>query len=456
MDKENSLKNLGFASSKGKVLRPDSNFEYPLAVKGEGAYIIGGDGKRYLDGSSGAYVSNIGHGVPEIAEAIYKQCQKLEFAHRTQFVTEPLLEMSDLLAAISPGDLKAVYFTSSGSESNETAIKLARRFHVLNGNGEKHVMLSRWLSYHGNTLGAQSLSGITRLRDEDFPLLHDWPQVAPCYCFRCPFDKHHPACDIQCAHDLEHIILKMGPKYVAAFFVEPIVGSSCPGAVPPPEYFEIIRHICDKYSVLLVADEVITSFGRTGKYFCMEHWEIVPDILTVGKGTSCGYSPLGATIISERIYEMLRDHLGQFGPGHTLNFNPVSITAGIAVQKYIRKHDLINKAIPLGDYLFGRLKELSQRHSIIGNIRGKGLLAGLELVKQNGGMEPFPPEASIAKKIAVAAMRQGLVPYPSRNGFKGKTLDFISVAPPLVITREQIDELITKLDAAISNVSSTT
>ncbi len=456
MDKENSLKKLRFASSKGKVLQPDSNFEYPLAVKGEGVYIIGGDGKRYLDGSSGAYISNIGHGVPEIAEAIYKQCQKLEFAHRTQFVTEPLLEMSDLLAAISPGDLKAVYFTSSGSESNETAIKLARRFHVLYGNGEKHVMLSRWLSYHGNTLGAQSLSGITRLRDEDFPLLHDWPQVAPCYCFRCPFDKHYPACNIRCAHDLEHIILKVGPKYVAAFFVEPIVGSSCPGAVPPSEYFEIIRHICDKYSVLLAADEVITGFGRTGKYFGMEHWKIVPDILTLGKGTSCGYSPLGATIISERIYEMLRDHLGQFGPGHTLNFNPVSISAGIAVQKYIRKHDLINKAIPLGDYLFRRLKELSQRHSIIGDVRGKGLLAGLELVKQNGEMEPFPAEASIAKRIAAAAMRQGLVLYPSRNGFEGKTLDFISVAPPLIITQEQIDELITKLDAAISDVSSTT
>jgi adenosylmethionine-8-amino-7-oxononanoate aminotransferase len=456
MEKENSQKRLRFASGKGKVLQPDSSFEYPLAVRGDGVYIIGVDGKRYLDGSSGAYLSSIGHAVPEIAEAIYEQCRKLEFAHRTQFVTEPLLEMTDLLAEITPGDLKTVYFSSSGSESNETAIKVARRFHVLNGNGEKHVMLSRWLSYHGNTLGAQSLSGITRLRDEDFPLLHDWPQVAPCYCFRCPFDKHYPACNIQCAHDLEHIILKMGSKYVAAFFVEPIVGSSCPGAVPPPEYFQIIRHICDKYSVLLVADEVITSFGRTGKYFGMEHWKVVPDIITVGKGTSCGYSPLGATILSQRVYQMLLNQLGQFGPGHTLNFNPVSIAAAIAVQKYIRKHDLVNKAIPLGDYLFLRLKELSQQHSIIGDVRGKGLLAGLEFVKQKNGMEPFPAEEAIAKKIAVASMQQGLVVYPSRNGFKGKTIDFISVAPPLVISREQIDELITKLDAAISNISSTT
>jgi len=452
MKKEDLRDNITFQKSKGKVLSPDASIEYPLAVRGEGVYIIGGDGKPYLDGSSGAYVSNIGHAIPEIAEAIYEQCRKLEFTHRTQFITEPFLEMTEFLAEIAPGDLKAVYFTSSGSESNEAAIKVARRFHILSGNAEKHVMLSRWLSYHGNTLGAQSLSGITRLRDEDFPLLHDWPQVEPCYCFRCPFDKHYPDCNIQCAYDLEHKILKIGPKYVAAFFVEPIVGSSCPGAVPPPEYFKIIREICDKYNILLVADEVITSFGRIGKYFGVEHWKLIPDIITVGKGTSCGYSPLGAMIFSERIYQTLIDQSGQFGTGHTLNFNPLSIATDIAVQKYIRHHDLVNKANLLGDYLFSKLKELSQKHFIIGDLRGKGLLAGLEFVKQRNKMEPFPAEVAIGKKIAEAAMREGLVVYPSRNGYKNKTLDFLSVAPPLIITEQQIDELITKLDTAISKV----
>ncbi len=449
-----SEENLKAQSVKGRLLPPNSGFEYPIAARGEGVYIIGSDGKRYLDGSSGAFISSIGHGIPEIAEALYDQCRKLEFAHRTQFVTEPLLKMTGLLSEVAPGDLRAVYFTSSGSESNETAIKIARRFHVYSGNPEKHVMLSRWLSYHGNTLGAQSLSGSTRLRDEDYPFLQDWPQVAPCYCFRCPFDKSYPACQIQCAHDLEHRILQIGPKYVAAFFAEPVVGSSCSAAVPPPEYFKIVREICNRHNVLLVADEVITSFGRLGKYFGIEHWNIVPDMITVGKGTSCGYSPLGATIFSERIYEVLMERSGQFGPGHTLNYSPLTIAAGLAVQEYIRKHDLIARANPLGIYLFRKLEGLREKHAVIADLRGKGLLAGIELAKQGEGMEPFPPQAGIAKKIYVAALKEGLIVYASRNGYKGKTLDFLNICPPLTITEKQIDELVDKLDSAISRVSS--
>jgi adenosylmethionine-8-amino-7-oxononanoate aminotransferase len=454
MEKKDRVKDMNVQTHRGNVLFPDKSFPYPIAVKGEGIYIIDKDGKRYLDGSSGAYVSSIGHALPEIAEAVYEQCKKLEFAHRTQFITEPLLQLTDWIASIAPGDLKTVYFTSSGSESNETAMKVARRYHILSGRPEKYMMLSRWLSYHGNTLGAQSLSGSTRLRDEDFPLLHDFPQVAPCYCFRCPFGRSYPGCDLPCAYDLEYKILKLGAKYVAAFFFEPVVGASCPGAVPPPEYFKIIREICNKYEVLMVADEVITSFGRLGRYFGMEHWSTTPDMITVGKGTSCAYSPLGATILSEKIYKVLQEKSGHFSTGHTLNFNPLSIATGLAVQKYMRDHDLVRKANPLGEYLFRKLRELQEKYPIVGHLRGKGLLAGLEFVKERDGMIPFPVEAAVVNKVAAAAMKEGLIIYPSRNGYQNKTLDFISVAPPLTITEQQIDELVGKLDAAIGKVKS--
>ena len=281
---------------------------------GKGIYFYDTSGRRYIDGTSGALISNLGHGDVRIAEAYFEQAKKVEFVHGTQFSSRGVKELAEFISNVAPGDLNRVYFVSGGSEAIETAIKLARGYHLSQGNVQKHKIISRWQSYHGATLGALSCGGRSGDRHPYTPLLLNFPHIVPCYCYRCPFGGNPKQCNLECAWDLERVILQENPDHISAFMAEPIVGATL-GAVPAhDQYFQIIRKICDRYNVLLIADEVMTSLGRTGRWFGMEHYDAVPDLLVGSKGVGAGYYPTGFVVAKERYLPILQKRPRQICP----------------------------------------------------------------------------------------------------------------------------------------------
>lgn len=407
---------------------------YPVAVKGEGVFIYDADGKRYLDGSSGAVVANIGHGVSEVAEAIANQAKKIAFAHGSQFTNETQEKLAEAIARLTPGSLKRSYFVSGGSEATETALKMARMYYLQEGKASKFKVIARWNSYHGNTLGALSLSGSPGRRRLYTPLLLDFPHIPAPYCFRCHYGLRYPDCQLRCAYALEEAVLLEGPENVAAFIAEPVIGSSASGVVPPPEYYKIIRAICDRHDLLMIADEVMTGFGRTGHNFGINNWNVVPDMMTVAKGISGGYAPLGALIVKEEIHEVFLKGTGKFNHGHTYGGNAVSCAAGLAAQQYIQEHQLIANANMQGTYLREKLQSLSN-HRLIGEVRGLGLMIGVEFVRNKSTREPFPQSSQLLEIFVNTAFGLGLIVYPGAG-------DHILIAPPLTITRSEIDLLV--------------
>lgn len=278
---------------------------YPTIDRGEGIYLFDTHGKRYLDASGGPAVVSIGHGVcEEVIDAMVEQARRVCFPYVGHFVSEPQIELAKKIIHFAPPGMSEVYFVSGGSEATEVALKLVRQYHIEHGNLSKVKVISRWQSYHGATVGALSLSGHTPRRMDYLPYLFSFPHILPPYCYRCPFGKEYPSCDIYCAYDLERTIKREGKESIAAFIAEPIIGNTVGAAVPPPEYFPIIKEICNRYGILLVVDEVITGFGRTGRNFGIDHWGIVPDLIITGKGMSSGYTPLGAVIIHEDVYDV--------------------------------------------------------------------------------------------------------------------------------------------------------
>ncbi|HEX2171601.1 MAG TPA: aminotransferase class III-fold pyridoxal phosphate-dependent enzyme, partial [Dehalococcoidia bacterium] len=380
------------------LFRRNPSAPLPTVVRGEGVFLYDESGKRYLDGSGGALVAGIGHGVREVADAVAQQMAQVSYAHGTQFTVPAQTALAARLADLTPGDLSRVYLVSGGSEATESAIKLSRQYQVAAGRAEKHLVISRWLSYHGSTLGALSMTGHHYRRRPYRPLLIDFPHIPPSYCYRCPFDLTYPSCGIRCATILEDTIRQTGPEYVAAFIAEPIVGAAAGAIVPPPEYFPIIRAICDRYDVLLIADEVMTGIGRTGRNFAIDHWQVVPDLITTGKGVSGGYAPLGALIARESIFETISGTASGFVHGHTYGGHPPSAAAGAAVLKYLTDHDLVEAAERQGEYLFDRLRRLAERPTV-GDVRGKGLMAGIEFVRDKATKEPFPRAAGYAERL---------------------------------------------------------
>lgn len=431
---------------------PRQNTKPPVkAVTSSGCYIIDENGKRYLDGSGGAAVSCLGHGDPEIIAAIRKQAEQLAFAHTGFFTSEPAEELADLLIQNAPGDIDRCYFVSGGSEAMEAALKLARQFHIENGEPQRRHIIARRQSYHGNTLGALATGGNMWRRAQFEPILVDVTHIAPCYEYvdkadgETAFDYAQRA-----AQELEDEIQRLGPDSVMAFVAEPVVGATM-GAVPPVDgYFKRIREICDQYGVLLILDEVMCGMGRTGHLFACDADGVAPDILCIAKGLGAGYQPIGAMLCTKQIYDTLTAGSGFFQHGHTYLGHPVACAASLAVVKAILGRGLIPQVNATSAKIFDGLHEVFGQHPHIGDIRGRGLFIGLEVVADRTTKTPFDPARKLGAKMKAAAFEAGLICYPMSGTRDGKHGDHMMLAPPFIYTDDHIAELIDKLGKAFA------
>jgi adenosylmethionine-8-amino-7-oxononanoate aminotransferase len=427
---------------------------YPVAVRGEGCWIIDQDGRRYLDASGQAAVVSIGHGVPEIGRALADQSSRFAFAHTTQFHSAPAEKLAQRLLALAPPNFHSggrVYFTSGGSEATETAIKLARQFQLENGQPSRFRVVSRRHSYHGSTLGAMTVSGNLARRAPYQPLLAEWGHIAPCFCYHCPFEKEFPQCGIACADDLNHFLEKNDAASVAAFIFEPVVGATLGAAVPPEGYAQRIAEICRNRGILLIADEIMSGMGRTGKPFAIQHWNVEPDIILVGKGIASGYAPLGAVLIARRIVDVFERGSGTFQHGFTYQAHPVAAAAGNAVLDYIETQNLFDRVQPAAEILRKELSML-ESHPHIGEIRGLGLLLGVEFVKSKSTRQPFPKGDNIAERFRQAALDDNVLTYPTQGCVDGVNGDHILLAPPFIITSRESRLIASALHSAFRTV----
>jgi adenosylmethionine-8-amino-7-oxononanoate aminotransferase len=430
---------------------------YPRAARGEGCFVYTEDGRRFLDASGGAAVVTIGHGVKEVADAMAAQASRLAYVHSSQFHTEIAEKLARRILALAPEGMRAegrVYFTSGGSEATETALKLARQYWLERGQSKRFRVLSRLQGYHGSTLGALSVSGNVRRREPFAAMLPEWGHIPPCYCYRCPYGLHYPECNVECADELNRILEREGSDNVAAFIFEPIVGATL-GAVPPPDgYIQRIAEICRQHGILLIADEVMTGMGRTGKPFAVEHWGTTPDMILIGKGIASGYAPLGAVIVAGHVAETISKGSGAFLHGFTYSAHPVATAAGNAVLDYIERENLFAKVTVVGRELQAALEPLNKL-SVVGDVRGAGLLWGIEFVQDAKTREPFPHDARIASRVQDDLLQEGIMTYPIQGCVDGLRGDHILLAPPFTITSSMIQMLAAGLEKTIAALEKT-
>jgi adenosylmethionine-8-amino-7-oxononanoate aminotransferase len=448
------------ASAYSALLRRSFKKTFPPAVRGDGVYLWDARGKQYLDFSGSAAVNFIGHGVAEIAAAMSAQAKQLEFVHSSQFTTpmaeEYAAELLDFAGESFSGG--CVYFTCGGSESVETALKLARQYQVEIGQSKRYQVISRGQSYHGSTLGALSVSGNKRRREIYRPMVREFAHVAFPYCYRCVFDCTDScrACGLEYAAELEKAI-ESADGEAAAFIVEPISGATLGAVVPPPGYLQSVAEICRRQGVLLIADEVMTGVGRTGRNFAVEHWEVAPDIVVAAKGLSNGYAPLGAVIVSKRVADAIAHGSGAFLHGFTYNSHPISLAAGRAVLRVLREQKLVQAADvdepgSIAAMLRSALDELRDAKAV-GDVRGIGLLWGVEFVADKTTKQPFASDWNFAGRVAQAAVKRGLLVYPMQGCVDGVSGDHVLIAPPAVIAAEQIDWAVKRLKEAIEEAT---
>jgi adenosylmethionine-8-amino-7-oxononanoate aminotransferase len=418
---------------------------YPRIVRGAGCYLFDADGQRYLDGCGGAYVSNVGHGVSEIADALACQARTLGYVSGTTFTHDSVEELATEIARLSPGDLELVYPLGSGSEAVEAGLKLARQYWVERGSGTKHKVLAFMPSYHGNTLLALSASSRAQYKTCFSEWLIDIVRVPAPYPFRCECRGTPPLCPACSGDAVEQAILREGPESVAALIGEPIGGSSSGASVPPEDYWARVRAICDRHDVLLIADEVLTGAGRTGTWSAMEPYGAVPDIMILGKGIAGGYAPLSAVVAPRRIVDALARGSGSFLHAQTFSHHPTLCAAGVATVRYLRKHQLIDRCREMGRVFHQELRRLT-RFPCIGDVRGRGLLAGIEFVRDAATRKPWPPAAKFADTFAGTALELGLVVWPNSGQLEDGTGDLVMLAPPFTITEGQIAEMVRILE----------
>jgi adenosylmethionine-8-amino-7-oxononanoate aminotransferase len=432
------------------VFHRDPKKTLPIAAGCEGIYVIDATGKRYLDASGGAAVSCLGHGHPRVTAAIKRQAERLAYAHTSFFTTDVAEELADRLVASAPAGLEHVYFVSGGSEAVEAALKLARQYFVETGQPQRRYFIARRQSYHGNTLGALAIGGNAWRREPFLPLLAPTYHVAPCYAYR---DQRAGETEEQYAQrladELEAQILALGAANVAAFVAETVVGATLGAAAPVAGYFKKIRAVCDKYGVLLILDEVMSGMGRTGYLYACEEDGVAPDILTIAKGLGGGYQPIGATLASRRIYDAIVGGSGFFQHGHTYLGHAIACAAALEVQKVIEEEQLLAKVRARGEQLRARLREVFAAHPHIGDIRGRGLFVGVELVADRASKAPLPPQRKIHAHIKAEAMQRGLMVYPMGGTIDGKAGDHVLLAPPFICTADQIDLIVERLASAI-------
>ncbi|HET7874793.1 MAG TPA: aspartate aminotransferase family protein [Methylomirabilota bacterium] len=431
--------------------RRPPRWQYPEVVRGQGVYLYDKDGKRYLDACGGALVVTIGHGVTEVADAVARQLEQLAYIHGTEFTSPPVEALARELARRAPMDEAKLYLVSGGSEATETAIKLARQCQLARGEARRYKVVHRWPSYHGASLGALAVSGRPQLRHSFAPILPVMPHIPAPYPYRCGLRGCGPVCSLACAEALDATIRIEGLETVAAFIFEPVVGASAGAVVPPPDYHRMVAEICRRHGVLLIADEVMSGMGRTGKWFGIEHWPGVrPDIITCGKGLTSGYVPGGAVLVKGEIAETVRTTTG-FPHGFTYSHNPVAAAAALAVLGYVERHGLVARAHAMGEHLMTRLQGLLDLPAV-GEVRGLGLLTAVEIVSDRATRASYPAGEHMAEKIQAEALRRGVVVYAS-GGQDADAGDLILVGPPFTIEPAQIDEAVATLGDAISAVT---
>jgi adenosylmethionine-8-amino-7-oxononanoate aminotransferase len=446
------------AATRSAVLRRSFRKGFASAVRGEGVHVWDAEGKRYLDFSGSAAVNFIGHGVAEISATMAEQAAKLEFVHTSQFTTPVAEEYARELLEFAGENFRGgcVYFTCGGSESVETALKLARQYQVEIGQAKRFRVISRNQSYHGSTLGALAVSGNRKRRELYLPMVRAFAHVGLPYCYRCAYACQD--CSRQYAAEVEHAI-ESAKGEAAAFILEPLSGATLGAALPPDGYLQQVAEICQRHGVLLIADEVMTGVGRTGRNFAVEHWGVAPDILVTAKGLSSGYAPLGAVIASRQVVDAIAAGSGAFLHGFTYNAHPVSLAAGRAVLKRIREYKLVGAAASdhgaVGGRLSAALQGLAESRGV-GDIRGLGLLWGVEFVADKKSKKPFAPENNFAGQVGQACRERGLLVYPMQGCVDGVAGDHLLLAPPAVINAEQIDWAVGLLRQAIEEVASST
>ena len=421
-----------------------------MAAGGEGIELIGADGRRYIDASGGAAVSCLGHGHPVVTRAIVAQAERLAYAHTSFFTNQPAERLAENLAGAIPGRLNHVYFVDSGSEAVEAALKMARQYHLECGQPQRVRVVSRAQSYHGNTLGALSVSGNPARRAPYQPLLFETSQIEPCFAY------HHAgpgetaeAYGRRAADSLEAELLRVGPETVMAFIAETVVGATA-GAVPPsPGYLKRIREICDRYGVLLILDEVMCGTGRTGTFLACEQDDVIPDIVTLAKGLGGGYQPIAAAICTDQVYAAFEQGSGAFRHGHTYSAHPIACAAALAVQQVIHDEGLVARVRQTGEYLHDTLTARFGQHSHVGDIRGRGLLRAIELVADRRTKVPFDPSVGLNLRVKSAAFERGLLVYPGGGTVDGRCGDHILLAPPYIATNQQIDLIVDRLADAL-------
>jgi adenosylmethionine-8-amino-7-oxononanoate aminotransferase len=439
------------------ILHRNANDVMPIAVGGNGIELIGRDGKRYIDASGGAAVSCLGHGHPAVLAALRRQLDALAYAHTSFFTTQAAEELADRLIEDAPSGLDHVYLVSGGSEAIEAALKMARQYFVERGEPRRRHIIARRQSYHGNTLGALATGGNPWRRAPFEPLLIETHHIDACYAYRLQdAGESNEAYAARAAQALEHKIIELGADQVIAFVAETVVGATA-GAVPPvADYFKRIRAICDRYGVLLILDEVMCGMGRTGTLHACEQEDISPDLMTIGKGLGGGYQPIGATLLSSEIFAAFSQGSGFFQHGHTYIGHPMAAAAGLAVQKVVRSEGLLANVAAMGQHLRRRLSERFSNHHHVGDIRGRGLFCGVELVADRGTKEPFDHALKLHARVKREAFARGLMVYPMGGTADGIRGDHVLLAPPFIVNNEQVDTIADRLgysiDAAIASI----
>ncbi len=410
---------------------------WPRISHGKGCYLYDAEGRVYLDACAGVHVISIGHGVEEIAEAMAAQARKVAFAYG-QFISQPQIDLARKITEMTPEGMGRVFFVSGGSEATETAMKIARKYHIESGNPSKYQVISCWQSWHGNTIGALSMSGRSAWRKDYTPYLLDFPHIS----------QHS-------TDELERVIRQIGAEYISAFIVEPVLGTSAAGLTPPDDYFRTVREICDHYRILMIIDEVVTGYGRTGVNFGIDHWGVVPDLMATGKGLSSGYTPIAATIVRDEIYETIYETAPAFVHGHTYGGNPLSCATALAVQEYVESHDLIRRCAEMGDVMLEQLQTLTDL-SIVRTVRGKGLLCGIEFAADKDRGVPFDPALGVTGRIVKETFDRGVLIMPGAPGpLDGVNGDHVAISPPYTVTEDEASRIARVLREAVETVERT-
>lgn len=446
------LKSIG-AKQMSHVFPRHTRSELPKIARGQGVYLYDTTGKKYFDGSGGAAVSCLGHGDPDVTKAIRDQLDSVAFAHTGFFTSQPAEDLADKLIAHAPNGIERVYFVSGGSEAVEASLKLARQYFVEIGQPQRKHFIARRQSYHGNTLGALATGGNEWRRAPFAPLLVDTTHIAPCYEYRDrKQDESAEEYGHRAANELEAEILRLGGDSVIAFVAEPVVGATAGALTAVPGYFQRIREICDKYGVLLILDEVMCGMGRTGTLFASEQDDVTPDMIAIAKGLGAGYQPIGAMMCTAKIYDAIKDGSGFFQHGHTYMGHPTACAAALAVVTKLTDGGLVECCAEMGERLQSALVAAFGQHPNVGDIRGRGLFRGIEIVANRETKEPFARKLAVNAKLKKACFAAGLICYPMGGTIDGKDGDHILLAPPFIITDDHIDEIVQKLTVAFDEV----